>query len=198
MEASLLKENSSLSRSTAMADYYLEMGTNSLGSLHDQGNVLKRAQRRVLDMANSLGLTGNVIHKAMNRSWWDRCMGYTGIVVISAFLFFVWYYKQRCHLCWETLSHLRVVAGLDLVHLPSLFEEVRLLVEDVDEVLEVVNRDAVLRRHLHHILASTQPTAPTRMENSALDRRSASLVSAAMNCFVCLLRLLPVLRWKST
>lgn len=83
-----------------MADYYLEMGTNSLGSLHDQGNVLKRAQRRVLDMANSLGLTGNIIHKAMNRSWWDRCIVYTGIVIISAFLFFVWYYKQKSCICF--------------------------------------------------------------------------------------------------
>lgn len=95
MEAALLKENDSLARSTTMADYYLEMGKSSLGSLYDQGSVLKRAQRRVLDMANSLGLTGNVIHKAMNRSWWDRFLVYTGIVIISLGLLFVWYIKRK-------------------------------------------------------------------------------------------------------
>ena len=95
MEAALLKENDSLTRSATMADYYLEMGKSSLGNLYDQGNILKRAQRRVLDMANSLGLTGNVIQKAMNRSWWDRCHVYTGIIIISLGLFFVWYMKHK-------------------------------------------------------------------------------------------------------
>ncbi|KAK8794024.1 hypothetical protein JH06_2827 [Blastocystis sp. subtype 4] len=95
VEAALLQENDSLARSTTMADYYLEMGKLSLGNLYDQGNVLKRAQRRILDMANSLGLTGNVIHKAMNRSWWDRCLVFTGIIIISLGLFFVWYMKRK-------------------------------------------------------------------------------------------------------
>ena len=95
MEAALLQENDSLARSTTMADYYLEMGKLSLGNLYDHGHVLKRAQRRILDMANSLGLTGNVIHKAMNRSWWDRCLVFTGIIIISLGLFFVWYMKRK-------------------------------------------------------------------------------------------------------
>ena len=91
----MLKENDSLSRSTTMADYYLEMGRSTLGSLNDQGTILKKAQRRILDMANSLGLTGNVIQKAMDRAWWDRCLVYTGIIVISMGLVFVWYYKKK-------------------------------------------------------------------------------------------------------
>ena len=95
MEASLLKENDSLLRSTNMADYYLEMGRSSLTSLYDQGSMLKRAQRRVLDMANSLGITGNVIQNAMSRSWWDRCIVYTGIIIITLGLVLVWYYKKR-------------------------------------------------------------------------------------------------------
>ena len=95
VEASLLKENDSLLRSTTMADYYLEMGRSSLSSLYDQGNLLKKAQRRVLDMANSLGITGNIIQNAMSRSWWDRCIVYTGIIIITLCLVGVWYYKRR-------------------------------------------------------------------------------------------------------
>ena len=95
IESSLLKENDSLSRSTTMADYYLEMGKNSLTSLYDQKSMLKKAKKRILDMANSLGLSGNVINKAMSRSWWDRVLVYTGIILISGLLFFVWYYKKK-------------------------------------------------------------------------------------------------------
>lgn len=97
----MLKENDSLSRSTTMADYYLEMGKNSLTSLYDQKNILKSAKKRILDMANSLGLTGNVINKAMNRSWWDRVLVYSGILLITALLVFVWYYKhKKCDVCY--------------------------------------------------------------------------------------------------
>ena len=85
-----------------MADYYLDMGRSSLNSLYDQHNILKRAQKRVLDMANSLGLTGTIIHKAMSRSWWDRCLVYTGIIIISAGLFCVWYYKKHSFVCYLT------------------------------------------------------------------------------------------------
>ena len=99
VETALLKENDSLKRSTTMADYYLEMGKNSLTSLYDQKSVLKNAKKRVLDMANSLGLTGNVINKAMSRSWWDRCIVYTGIVLITLLLIFVWYYKHKQNIC---------------------------------------------------------------------------------------------------
>lgn len=99
IEQALLKENDSLSRSTTMADYYLEMGKNSLTSLYDQKNVLKNAKKRILDMANSLGLTGNVINKAMSRSWWDRAIVYSGIVIVTLLLVFVWYYKHKYCVC---------------------------------------------------------------------------------------------------
>ena len=82
-----------------MADYYLEMGKNSLTSLYDQKNVLKNAKKRILDMANSLGLTGNVINKAMSRSWWDRVIVYSGIVIVTLLLVFVRYYKHKYCVC---------------------------------------------------------------------------------------------------
>ena len=60
-EGYALREHSSLHAAEARVDDFLSQGRAVLDNLMDQRNMLKGTQRRMLDTANTLGLSRNVI-----------------------------------------------------------------------------------------------------------------------------------------
>lgn len=60
-EGFALHEHSFIERSEARIDEFLAQGREVLDNLVDQRNVLKGTQRRLLDAANTLGLSRDVI-----------------------------------------------------------------------------------------------------------------------------------------
>ena len=61
-EAYALREHSFAQNASAQLDDFLAQGREVLDSLVDQRNMLKGTQRRLLDAANTLGLSRNVIN----------------------------------------------------------------------------------------------------------------------------------------
>jgi golgi SNAP receptor complex member 2 len=56
-----LREHDFIRNTGARLDEFLAQGQAVLDDLKDQGNVLKGTKRRLLDAANTLGLSRNVI-----------------------------------------------------------------------------------------------------------------------------------------
>lgn len=84
------EEGSSLLRSRRMVGDYMQTGQESLASLVDQRSRLKNAHRKVLDMANILGLSNSILRVADRREAMDRLMVLGGVIFTSAFLWWMW------------------------------------------------------------------------------------------------------------
>ncbi|CAB1106013.1 unnamed protein product [Ectocarpus sp. CCAP 1310/34] len=87
------EEGSSLLRSRRMVGDYLQTGQASLTSLVEQRSRLKareNAHRKVLDMANILGLSNSILRVSDRRQAVDRLLVLGGIIVTSAFLWWMW------------------------------------------------------------------------------------------------------------
>ncbi|CAM9496501.1 unnamed protein product [Ectocarpus fasciculatus] len=95
------EEGSSLLRSRRMVGDYLQTGQASLASLVEQRSSLKasrlasyslafNAHRKVLDMANILGLSNSILRVSDRRQAVDRLLVLGGIIVTSAFLWWMW------------------------------------------------------------------------------------------------------------
>ncbi|CAM9534510.1 unnamed protein product [Ectocarpus sp. 12 AP-2014] len=84
------EEGSSLLRSRRMVGDYLQTGQASLTSLVEQRSRLKNAHRKVLDMANILGLSNSILRVSDKRQAVDRLLVLGGIIVTSAFLWWMW------------------------------------------------------------------------------------------------------------
>lgn len=87
---SYAEEGSSLLRSRRMVGDYLQTGQASLANLVEQRSRLKNAHRKVLDMANILGLSNSILRVADKREAVDRLMVLGGIIVTSGFLWWMW------------------------------------------------------------------------------------------------------------
>ncbi|CAM9836654.1 unnamed protein product [Pylaiella littoralis] len=87
---SYAEEGNSLLRSRRMVGDYIQTGQASLDSLVEQRSRLKSAHRKVLDMANILGLSNSILRVADRREAVDRLLVLGGVVTTSAFLWWMW------------------------------------------------------------------------------------------------------------
>lgn len=87
-----LDENSSLNRSDAMVNSYLDVGQYTLSELMSQKERLKSAHRKVIDILNYLGLSNTIMRAIESRDVTDRLLVYGGMIFIFLLLFVLWWY----------------------------------------------------------------------------------------------------------
>ena len=68
--------------------------TASLSALMQQRSSLKGVQRKVLDMAQTLGLSNNVLRMIERRQFWDKVILYGGMLTTLALIWFVFRYMR--------------------------------------------------------------------------------------------------------
>lgn len=76
IDASLARESRGLSESSAQLDAMHESASNSLAALMQQRSSLKGVQKKVLDMAATLGLSNSVLRAIERRQTWDKLLVY--------------------------------------------------------------------------------------------------------------------------
>jgi len=87
-----LHEHSFIQSTEARLDEFLAQGREVLDNLVDQRNVLKGTQKRLLDAANTLGLSRDVIGWIERRSTQDMYIFLGGAVLTFVCFFFIWWY----------------------------------------------------------------------------------------------------------
>ena len=68
--------------------------TASLNALMQQRNSLKGVQRKVLDLAQQLGLSNNVLRMIERRAFWDKVILYGGMLATLGLIWFVFKYMR--------------------------------------------------------------------------------------------------------
>lgn len=91
-EEHALNEHTFIQNTEARLDEFLAQGTLVLNDLMDQRNMLKGTQRRLLDAANTLGLSRNVIGWIERRSTQDTYIFLAGAVVTFFCFWLIWHY----------------------------------------------------------------------------------------------------------
>lgn len=89
---SLHTQSDSLRRSNQAIDEMQQIGTSVLHSLHDQGDFLKATHRRILDLANMIGVSQSTLRLIERRHFFDKWLVYLGIFLTSVMLFAMWWY----------------------------------------------------------------------------------------------------------
>ncbi|TPX34755.1 hypothetical protein SmJEL517_g02754 [Synchytrium microbalum] len=77
----LSQESNTLSTSSTNMDRLIQMGSSALSELYDQRSMLKSTQRTLLDVANRLGVSNDLIRRIERRSKEDAWILCGGIVV---------------------------------------------------------------------------------------------------------------------
>ncbi|ETV92726.1 hypothetical protein H310_13153 [Aphanomyces invadans] len=83
----LTQEHDSLHRSSRMINELNELGAATMSNLNDQRSRLKGVHRKVLDIANHLGLSGSLLRVIERRETADKWIVYGGIVVVLLFMY---------------------------------------------------------------------------------------------------------------
>jgi len=92
---SLLKENSNIRQADSQLDALTSNAYAVLSSLGQQRSSLKGVERKVLDFANTLGLSNNVIRTIERRQLVDKFIVYGGMLLTLALLWFVFVHMRR-------------------------------------------------------------------------------------------------------
>ncbi|KZP18673.1 V-snare-domain-containing protein [Athelia psychrophila] len=87
-----LNEHSFLETTESRLDEFLAQGRDVLDNLVDQRTMLKGTQKRLLDSANTLGLSRDVIGWIEKRSTQDMYIFFGGAVVTFICFYFIWKY----------------------------------------------------------------------------------------------------------
>merc|ERR1712070_483321 len=86
------------SRSLRSADLELDSLTGNANSvlhtLGQQSASLKGIQRKVLDVASTLGVSNSVIRAIESRQFWDKMLVYGGMLLTLALLYFVFVMRR--------------------------------------------------------------------------------------------------------
>ncbi|KAG0720184.1 Golgi SNAP receptor complex member 2 [Chionoecetes opilio] len=82
-----LQHHGKLGEANRNVDEMLGAGMSILQSMRDQGTVLKGARRRVLDLANTLGLSNTVMRLIEHRSTQDKYILFGGMVFVLLCLY---------------------------------------------------------------------------------------------------------------
>jgi len=87
-----LREHTFLQNTEARLDDFLAQGREVLDNLVDQRNVLKGTQRRLLDAANTLGMSRDVIGWIERRSTQDMYIFFAGAIFTFFCFYLIWRY----------------------------------------------------------------------------------------------------------
>jgi len=82
--------SASLDRSSGMLAQTIELGADVLGSLKEQGSTLRRAQDKLSEIANVLGLSDSLIRVINRREKGDAMIVYGGMVFTVIFLYMIY------------------------------------------------------------------------------------------------------------
>ncbi|OQR92592.1 hypothetical protein THRCLA_08668 [Thraustotheca clavata] len=85
--ALLSQEHNSLSRSSQMVSDITDLAYASLGNLSDQRDRMKGVQRKVLDVANRLGLSSSLLRVIERRDTVDKWIVYGGMALVLGFMY---------------------------------------------------------------------------------------------------------------
>ncbi|KAJ3260049.1 protein transport protein bos1 [Chytriomyces hyalinus] len=91
----MLKENESLTASDGRLDEFIQMGRGALNELYEQRQLLKSTQRRMYDIANTLGLSSTVIKYIEKRASQDRWVLFGGMVVTLLLMWAIAHFLGR-------------------------------------------------------------------------------------------------------
>ena len=75
-----------------MLDEFASMGLGALESLSRQRSSLKEAQRKVLDIGNSLGLSSSLLRLIERTETFNACIVAAGMLTTCAVVAAVWYF----------------------------------------------------------------------------------------------------------
>lgn len=87
-----LQQNTRLQSANRGMDELLHSGTNILSNLRDQRGTLKGAQRKVLDLMTTLGLSNTVMRLIDRRTHQDKFILFGGMLLTCIIMFIVWKY----------------------------------------------------------------------------------------------------------
>ncbi|PHH84456.1 hypothetical protein CDD83_1908 [Cordyceps sp. RAO-2017] len=93
-EAHALREQNFFANTNQALDDYIARGQAVLGDLGQQREMLKNTQKRLYNVANTLGVSGDTIRMVERRAREDKWIFFAGVIVF--FLF-----------CWLVLHYLR-------------------------------------------------------------------------------------------
>jgi len=88
-------EGDSLQRSHTAVDDIENAGRGILSSLYTQNESIKKTQRRLWDIANTLGLSRHLIRRIQRRNSVDKLMVYAGMVITLLIIGLLWYYVRQ-------------------------------------------------------------------------------------------------------
>ncbi|KAF1811575.1 V-snare-domain-containing protein [Eremomyces bilateralis CBS 781.70] len=95
-EQHALREQSFSSRTNTQLDEYIDRGRAVLADLGDQREMLKGTQRKLLSVANTLGISGETIRMVERRVRQDKWIFWAGLVLFFAFAWLVlWLFRWR-------------------------------------------------------------------------------------------------------
>jgi golgi SNAP receptor complex member 2 len=85
----------SMRRSGQMVDDLLETGASILGNLNEQKDRFKSAQRKVLSVLDTLGVSQSVLKVIDRRQRMDQIIVYGGMFLITFLIFIFWWFFRR-------------------------------------------------------------------------------------------------------
>ena len=91
----LARETRDVSGAHAQLDHLTGNATAVLGALNEQRDSLKGIQRKVLDMASTLGVSNSVIRTIESRQFWDKMLVWGGMLTTVWLLWFVFVHMRR-------------------------------------------------------------------------------------------------------
>ncbi|KAI9494486.1 hypothetical protein BDB00DRAFT_761709 [Zychaea mexicana] len=87
-----MREASFVDSTDAQLDSYIGQAQNLLENLTDQHGILKKTQRKLLDTANTLGLSKNVIRYIERRTAQDKWIFFVGLAITLLALWAIAHY----------------------------------------------------------------------------------------------------------
>ncbi len=87
-----LQQHQNMSGAHRDMDELLSSGTSILSSMKDQRTTLKGAHRKILDVANYLGLSNTVMRLIERRAYQDKFILYGGMIATCIIMYLAWKY----------------------------------------------------------------------------------------------------------
>lgn len=87
-----LQHNTKLNEVNREMDNLLGSGTSVLSNLREQRITLKGAHKKILDIANTLGMSNTVMRFIERRTSQDRYILFAGMIVTCVIMFLAWKY----------------------------------------------------------------------------------------------------------
>ena len=89
----LSRESNSLNKSEAMIDQMMNQGAETLKEMGEQRSKLKGAQRKLLDVMNTLGLSTSLMRVIERRQKMDQWLVYFGMLLTLALIYLLYSWK---------------------------------------------------------------------------------------------------------